>query len=72
VLPYAVVLPFGLVRGFRYATVLASRLVFFATVGLELLAEEVEEPFGTDRDDLPTDEIAARAAADARELLGVG
>jgi putative membrane protein len=72
VLVYALVLPFGLVREFRYATVLASMLVFFATMGLELLAEEIEEPFGTDRNDLPVDDIAARAAADARELLGAG
>jgi putative membrane protein len=71
VLLYALVLPFGLVRDFGYGTVLASMLVFFATMGLELLAEEIEEPFGTDRNDLPTDEIAARAGADARELLGV-
>jgi len=71
VLLYALVLPFGLVREFRYATIVASMLVFFATMGLELLAGEIEEPFGTDRNDLPLDEIAARAAGDARELLGV-
>ena len=69
VLLYALILPFGLVREFRYGTVVASMLVFFATMGLELLAGEIEEPFGTDRNDLPTDEIAARAGADARDLL---
>lgn len=69
VLLYALVLPFGLVRDFGYGSVLASMLVFFATMGLELLAGEIEEPFGTDRNDLPTDEIAARAGGDARELL---
>jgi putative membrane protein len=69
VLLYGLVLPFGLVREFRYATIAASMLVFFATMGLELLAEEIEEPFGTDRNDLPLDEIAARAAADAHALL---
>jgi putative membrane protein len=42
---------------------------FFATMGLELLAGEIEEPFGTDRNDLPLDQIAARIAADARALL---
>jgi putative membrane protein len=70
VLLYALVLPFGLVREFGYGSVLASMLVFFATMGLELLAGEVEEPFGTDPNDLPIDEIAAKAAADARALLG--
>jgi putative membrane protein len=69
VLLYGLVLPFGLVREFRYGTIAASMLVFFATMGLELLAEEIEEPFGTDRNDLPLDEISARAAADARDLL---
>ncbi|CAA9327875.1 MAG: probable membrane protein STY1534 [uncultured Gemmatimonadaceae bacterium] len=72
VLLYGLVLPFGLVREFRYGTIAASMLVFFATMGLELLAEEIEEPFGTDRNDLPLDDIAARAAADARELLDAG
>jgi putative membrane protein len=69
VLVYAIVLPFGLVREFRYGTIVASMLVFFATMGLELLAVEIEEPFGTDPNDLPIDDIAARAARDARELL---
>ena len=68
---YGFVLPFGLVREFGYGTIAASMLVFFATMGLELLAEEIEEPFGTDRNDLPIDDIAARAAADVRELLEV-
>jgi putative membrane protein len=69
VLLYALVLPFGLVREFRYATIVASMLVFFATMGLELLATEIEEPFGTDRNDLPIDEIAERIGRDVRELL---
>ena len=69
VLLYALVLPFGLVREFRYATIIASMLVFFATMGLELLAMEIEEPFGTDPNDLPIDDIAARVATDVHELL---
>ncbi|GLC25161.1 bestrophin family protein [Roseisolibacter agri] len=71
VLLYALVLPFGLVREFRYATIIASMMTFFATMGLELLAVEIEEPFGTDPNDLPLDDIAARARRDVHELLGV-
>jgi putative membrane protein len=69
VLIYAIVLPLGLVREFRYATIVASMLVFFATMGLELLATEIEEPFGTDPNDLPLDDIAARIARDVWTLL---
>jgi ion channel-forming bestrophin family protein len=69
VLLYALVLPFGLVREFGYGTVIASMFTFFATMGLELLATEIEEPFGTDRNDLPLDAIADRIGNDMRELL---
>jgi putative membrane protein len=45
---------------------------FFATMGLELLAGEIEEPFGTDRNDLPLDQLAERIAADVQSLLSTG
>lgn len=67
---YALVLPFGLVREFGYGTVIASMFTFFATMGLELLATEIEEPFGTDRNDLPLDDIGRRITADVHALLG--
>jgi ion channel-forming bestrophin family protein len=69
VLLYALVLPFGLVKEFGYGTVIASMFTFFATMGLELLAGEIEEPFGTDRNDLPLDQIAGRIEADVHTLL---
>lgn len=69
VLLYALILPFGLVREFGYGTVIASMFTFFATMGLELLANEIEEPFGTDRNDLPLDDLADRIARDVRALL---
>jgi ion channel-forming bestrophin family protein len=69
VLLYALILPFGLVREFGYGSVIASMFTFFATMGLELLATEIEEPFGTDRNDLPLDDLAERIASDVRTLL---
>lgn len=69
VLLYALILPFGLVKEFGYGTVIASMFTFFATMGLELLATEIEEPFGTDRNDLPLDDLAERIAQDVRTLL---
>lgn len=66
---YAIVMPFALVEEFGYGTVIASMFTFFATMGLELLAGEIEEPFGTDRNDLPLDQIADRIETDVRVLL---
>jgi putative membrane protein len=69
VLLYAFIMPFGLVQEFGYGTVIASMFTFFATMGLELLATEIEEPFGTDANDLPLEGIATRIGNDVRALL---
>ncbi len=66
---YAIVLPFGLVQEFGYGTVIASMFTFFATMGLELLAGEIEEPFGSDQNDLPLDQLAQRISLDVHFLL---
>jgi putative membrane protein len=69
VLLYALVMPFGLVKEFGYGTVIACMFTFFATMGLELLAGEIEEPFGTDRNDLPLEDIGGVIARDVRAIL---
>lgn len=71
ILLYALVVPFAMAKDYGYGTILASMFLFFSTVGLELLATEIEEPFGEDRNDLPLDEIAARISSDVADLLSV-
>jgi len=68
---YAVLVPFALVRDFGYGAVIASMFSFFATMGLELLATEIEEPFGTDPNDLPLTSIGETIARDVRQILAV-
>ncbi|TDH28674.1 hypothetical protein EXU57_00935 [Segetibacter sp. 3557_3] len=55
---YALCLPFALIPMFHYWSVLLVGFVFFAFIGLELMAEEIEDPFGLDCNDLPIAEIA--------------
>jgi putative membrane protein len=69
ILLFALVIPFALAREFGYGTVIAEMFIFFSTMGIELLANEVEEPFGTDRNDLPLEDISATIARDVRQLL---
>ncbi len=69
VMLYALIMPFGLVREFGYGTVIACMFTFFATMGLELLATEIEEPFGTDVNDLPLDPLTAVIARDVGMIL---
>lgn len=67
---YCISLPFGLISDFGYWTIPIAMLVFYAFASLEVIAEEIEDPFGTDSNDLPTDEIAERIKGNLLELLG--
>lgn len=55
---YIITLPLGLIPDLKWATIPIVIFVFYAFAGLELLAEEIEDPFGHERNDLPTDDLA--------------
>jgi putative membrane protein len=67
---YALILPVGLAADYGWLTVPLVMLVVFALLGLELMAGEIENPFGLDCNDLPTGTIARGIRADAADLLG--
>jgi putative membrane protein len=56
---YVTTLPLAFVSSFGYGTVLIALFIFYILVSMELLAEEIEDPFGTDDNDLALDEICA-------------
>jgi putative membrane protein len=66
---YLFTLPWGLVHDFMYWTLPVTLALTYLMVGLELVAEAVEEPFGREQDDLPTDEIAQGIQASIEEIL---
>lgn len=66
---YAVLLPFALVSTFHFATIPLSMFIFFALLGVELLGEEIEDPFGLDCNDLPTGTIAHTIKTNVFEIL---
>jgi ion channel-forming bestrophin family protein len=45
--------------------------VFYVLVSLEILAEEIEDPVGTESNDLPTDDLAERIRRNVREILEI-
>jgi ion channel-forming bestrophin family protein len=65
---YAVSLPVGLIPDFKYWSIPVTIFVFYIMVSLEILAEEIEDPFGFDENDLPTDEIAQKIRANITEI----
>jgi putative membrane protein len=66
---YVISLPFGIIADFGYASILVTVAVFYVLASLELIAEEIEDPFGTDTNDLPTDEISITIRANLKEML---
>lgn len=69
ILAYCLILPFGLIDEFHYYTIPLVMFVFFAMAGVELIGEEIEDPFGLDCNDLPTGTIAATIKNNVYEIL---
>lgn len=68
---FTITLPFAFMTEFHYITVPIVLFVFFILVSVELIAEEIEDPFGNDRNDLPTDQLCEKIKKNVRELLEV-
>ena len=66
---YIATLPFGFVTSSGYMTIPIVVLVSFVLLSVELIAEEIEDPFGRDINDLPLDELAAKIRDNVREIL---
>lgn len=66
---YLITLPFGFVTTSGYTTIPIVLLIAFVLLSIELIAEEIEDPFGKDVNDLPTDELSAKIRNNVREIL---
>ncbi|MBN8856082.1 MAG: hypothetical protein J0H07_29750 [Sphingobacteriales bacterium] len=62
-------LPLGYVFSMGYLIVPVTGFVFYVIASLELIAEEIEDPFGKDANDLPTEKIAHNIQVHIHELL---
>ncbi len=66
---YIITLPLGFVTQSGYMTIPIVVLVSFFLLSVELIAEEIEDPFGRDISDLPLDELAGKMRENIREIL---
>jgi putative membrane protein len=66
---YVTTLPLAFVPTFGYGTALIAIFVFYVLVSIEVLAEEIEDPFGKDDNDLPTDDLCKKIKANVEDLL---
>jgi putative membrane protein len=66
---YVMTLPFGYAFVLGYYVVPVVVFVFYVLASLELIAEEIEDPFGTDENDLPTHKIAENIKKHIEEII---
>ena len=66
---YVLTLPFGYVFSLGYYVVPVVVFIFYVLASLELIAEEIEDPFGEDANDLPTKKIAENIKKHIEEIL---
>ena len=66
---YIISMPFVFAPEFGYWTILVVSFMFYVLASLETLAEEIENPFGVDMNDLPLDELSVLIKKNAYEIL---
>ncbi len=66
---YVMTLPFGYVFQLGYYVIPVVVFIFYVLASLELIAEEIEDPFGTDANDLPLDKMADNIRKNVEELI---
>jgi putative membrane protein len=68
---YLLSLPFVLVEEMGWAAVPATAVIAFGLLGIEEAGGEIENPFGTDPNDLDIDGLCAGIARDAKAMAEV-
>ncbi len=66
---YVVTLPLGFAYNLGHFTIPVTTFIFYVLASLELIAEEIEDPFGTDANDLPMQKIADNIKKNVAEIL---
>ncbi|GAB4395805.1 MAG: bestrophin family ion channel [Microscillaceae bacterium] len=70
ILIYVLSLPFGIVSSLLYYTIPTVALISYALVGVEVISEEIEDPFGRQANDLPLIHLSNIIKNNVFEVLG--
>ena len=65
---YLITLPFSFVKALEWWSIPLMMMVFFTMIGIELIGEEIEDPFGTDINDLPIDDLQNKIEDNINEI----
>lgn len=68
---YVLMLPFGMIHELGYWSIPVVMFLGYTFIGILMMAEEIEDPFGLDCNDLPTGDIAHTIKGNVFEILEV-
>jgi putative membrane protein len=68
---FILIMPFNLLDTYQWLTVPITMFGAYALLGVEMIGDEIEDPFGKDSNDLPLTQISNRIRANVHEILGV-
>lgn len=66
---YIMTLPFGYVFTLSYFVIPVVAFVFYVLASLELIAEEIEDPFGGDPNDVPTEKLSQTIQRNVADII---
>jgi putative membrane protein len=66
---YLLTLPLSLVQSFGWWTVVAVTMLAYFMIGIEMIAENIEDPFGKDEDDIRLEEICLTIERSVNDIL---
>ena len=66
---YVMTMPFGFVFTLGYLMIPVVSFIFYVLASLELIAEEIEDPFGKDENDLPMERMALTIKKNIEEIF---
>ncbi|GAA4026885.1 bestrophin family ion channel [Hymenobacter glaciei] len=68
---FVLTMPFNLLDTYQWLTVPITMFGAYALLGVEMIGDEIEDPFGKDSNDLPLTQMSNRIRANVHEILGV-
>lgn len=66
---YVMTLPFGFVFQLGFYVIPVVAFIFYVLASLEIIAEEIEDPFSGDENDIPTNKLAQNVQRTVSEIL---
>lgn len=66
---YVITMPFGFAINLGLYTIPITTFIFYVLASLEIIAEEIEDPFGNDSNDLPMQKIAENIKKNVHDIF---